>query len=223
MRLYIDTETVPTQNKELMDNIRSSIKPPGNYKKQESIDKWIETEGEAAYEAAYRKTALSGTTGEIICISYAIDDLEPVNVWRRLSEPEDELLRLFFTSLGRGLTDSSGKRKPVWIGHNITGFDLRFIWQRCVINKVKPSIHIPHNSKPWSEDVFDTLFEWTGDKVAGGSLDKISKAMGYEGKGEITGANVWDYVKAGKEDEVANYCADDVILTRNLYKRMTFQ
>jgi predicted PolB exonuclease-like 3'-5' exonuclease len=55
------------------------------------------------------------------------------------------------------------------------------------------------------------------------SLDKLCKAFGIETpKGGIDGSKVWDYVKAGKIDEVAAYCARDVEATRKVYKRLTF-
>ena len=225
MDIFIDIETIPTQSKEEMEAIRASVSPPANYKKPDTIAAWYEKEGENAYQEAYRKTALSGTTGEILCIGFALDDMPPMVVGRTLDQPEKQVLEGFFAVLLPMIKqEHSGYSKKLrWIGHNIVGFDLRYIWQRCVINNVKPSLPIPYKAKPWDDAIFDTLTEWTGLNKAGGSLDKISRAFGYEGKGEITGANVWDYVLAGKEGEVAKYCKDDVNLTRQIYRRMNFQ
>ena len=110
-----------------------------------------------------------------------------------------------------------------WIGHYITGFDLRFLWQRCVINELPPGFHIPKDAKPWDARVFDTKIEWSGMQSTGtGTLGAVCKSMGYDGKGDIDGSKVWDYVKEGRIQEVADYCKDDVEKVRILHKRMTF-
>ena len=54
------------------------------------------------------------------------------------------------------------------------------------------------------------------------SLDKLCKALGLPGKGEIDGSKVWDYVRDGRIAEVADYCADDVRKVWAVYQRMTF-
>jgi hypothetical protein len=38
----------------------------------------------------------------------------------------------------------------------------------------------------------------------------------------MTGADVWPYVQAGRLDEVAEYCRQDVRRVREIYQRMTF-
>jgi hypothetical protein len=168
-------------------------------------------------EQEWRKTGLDGTQGEIICIGYAVEGFPAKCLWRRIEDSEADLLSSFFGELGGEIG-----RQPLWIGHNIAGFDLRFIWHRCVINGVAPTSNLHHNAKPWSGDIIDTLYDWKGDNKAGGSLDKICKALGMEGKGDIDGSQVWDYIKAGRYQEVADYCADDVEKTRAIHKRMIF-
>jgi len=55
-------------------------------------------------------------------------------------------------------------------------------------------------------------------------LYKLCRALGVESpKGEIDGSRVWEYVKAGRLYDVAEYCKKDVEATRQVYKRMTFQ
>lgn len=223
MNIYLDIETIPTQRTDIIEDIRSSIKAPGNYKKPDSIQKWFDENGEQAFDDEYRKTALNGTFGEIICIGWAIDDNDPMGLIRDLEKTEKGHLQAFVAAIDKILkTDHGMYHQATWIGHNILNFDLRYIWQRCVINDVKIPFKFPYNAKYWDENIFDTLYEWTGNNKAGGSLDKISKALGYDGKGEINGANVWDYFKAGELQEICEYCKQDVELTRQLYKRMTW-
>ena len=113
------------------------------------------------------------------------------------------------------------------IGHNVAAFDLRFLMQRHIINGVRPHVVIGRaaQAKPWEQDkVFDTLIQWAGNGAkAGGSLDKLCKAMSISSpKDGIDGSMVWDFVRDGRIDEVAEYCARDVAATRTLHRRMTF-
>lgn len=224
MNLYIDIETVPTQRADIRQSIAENITAPAQYKKPESIQKWLEENREYEADAKWRKTALSGTFGEILCVCWAIDDAEPNGIIRTLEETESGLLFRVMSAIDADRTDIHGNpRRPTWVGHFLTNFDLRFLWQRCVVNGVRPNIAIPYNAKPWGDDVFDTGLEWVGLRGNGGSLDSICKAMRYEGKGDIDGSKVWDYVLAGRYEEILEYCKDDVVKTRLLHKRMTFQ
>lgn len=227
MDLYVDIETIPGQSPELKQRIQETIKPPGTIKKPESIERWYEENLEAETDKAWRKTSLNGTVGEISCIGWAIND-EPARViGRTLEEPENILLVDFFLQLRQALMQphSTTLIKPTWIGHFITGFDLRFIWQRCIINRVIPTVRIPYNAKPWDTTVYDTKVEWTGQTSYSGygSQDAICKALGFAGKGDIDGSKVWDYIKAGRYAEVENYCIEDVEDNRRMHKAMTFR
>jgi len=225
--LYIDIETIPTQNLSVIQSIKESIKHPGNISKPETIEKWYAENLDAEFDKKYRMTALDGLYGEIISIAWAIDDDFPNAVFRSKGlTTETELLNGFFNELLSDLKDKYGNRQAIsrWVGHYITGFDLRFIWQRCVINQVQPSIHIPYDAKPWDNKVFDTKVAWSGVSQYSGasSLGKLCEGMGYAGKGDIDGSKVYDYWLAGKIEEIAEYNKDDVIKTRQLYKRMNF-
>lgn len=104
---------------------------------------------------------------------------------------------------------------PQFIGHNIAKFDDRFIFQRSVINKVKPY------RTPTKINTFDTMTEWAGygNTI---SLDKLCKVLNVEQKGDIDGSKVWQYIQDGRVKEVAEYCAKDVERVRQIYKRMNF-
>lgn len=222
--IFIDIETLPTKRADIIEDIRFSISAPANYSKPETIAKWIEENGEAEFDKQLRKTALDGLYGEIFSIAWAIGDEDPVAV-STANQTEKEMLEEFFISIS-DLNDKHGQRVGItkWVGHYITGFDLRFIWQRCVINQVKPAVSIPYDAKPWDAKVFDTKIAWTGatSYSGAGSLDKLSKAFDLDGKGDIDGSKVYDYWLAGKFDEIIEYNKRDVIACRELYKRMNF-
>lgn len=224
-KLFIDIETIPSQDISIKNDIAQDVKPPANYKTEEAITKWYAKNEEVEFEKRYRKTALCGTVGEVICISWAIDDSEIHHVYRELGQSEAEMLIDFMLQLQKALPErKDGKLEaPIWVGHYITGFDLRFLWQRYVLNNIQPIVEIPYKAKPWDKDVFDTKIEWAGTLPTGyGTLDMLSRIMGYKPKGDITGATVWDAVLAGRYIDIAEYCDDDVERTRNIYKRMHF-
>lgn len=223
MNLYLDIETIPDQSQGALETYLEGIAPPGNYKKQESIDKWMAENAVNEAEKEWRKTSLNGTKGEIISIGLAIDNDEPIIISRTLNEGEDEMLKALMNFLEHTFMKKGAFRKPVWVGHYITGFDLRFIWQRCVVNNVRPVISIPFEAKPWGDEVYDTCLKWTGLKGnSSGSLDDMSKAFGLQGKDGMDGSKVWDAIKAGEYEKVFDYCKQDVELTRSIYKRMNF-
>lgn len=226
MKLYFDIETIPTSNKDVIDNILSGISAPGNYTKPETIAKWMDENAPTVFDKELRKTALDGLYGEIISIAWAIDD-NPVDVIYRgkESDKEADVLTGFLYEINN-VKDGRGNRGVIskWIGHYICGFDLRFLWQRCVINGIKPEVKIPYDAKPWDSNVFDTKIAWTGaSQYSGaGSLDALALVMFGEGKGEINGANVYDYWMRGEYKMIADYNKKDVEMCRNLYKKMTF-
>ena len=224
--IFLDIETIPCNDNKVIEQLQDAITPPGNITKDETKLKWLEQNLEAELDKAVRKTALDGLYGQILSISWAIDDSEIYSVFRSsYDDSEARLLDDFFYGLDN-YHDHNGQRVGIskWVGHFLTGFDLRFIWQRCVINRVKPTIAIPYDAKPWDDRVFDTKIAWTGNgQYSGsGSLDKLSLVLLGEGKGDINGANVYDYFIEGAIDKIVEYNKKDVEMCRNLYKRMNF-
>ena len=233
MNIYFDIETIPAQDPAAIQLIRAdvekqkiAIQAPNNYKDQEKIDAYIKAEVEkldAEFDATYRKTSFDGGLGEICCIGYAIDDRPPVSIY---GVSEAYILNDFFGFL-KDVYKQSLQKRPIFIGHNIVNFDLRFLFQRSVMNNVQPPMMIPFNAKPWDENIFDTMTAWAGhgNRV---SLDKLCKIFNIPMKGseigeEIDGSKVWDFYQAGRIEDIAKYCEGDVERTRQAYKRMTFQ
>ncbi len=224
--LYLDLESLPTQDKKVIENLEKGIKPPGNITKKESIDKWMEENKDSALDKAIRKTSFDGLYGQILSIAWAFDD-ESVKVIHQgqYNNNEKEMINDFFNIISN-LTDEHGQRTVItkWIGHFLLNFDLRFLWQRCVVLGIKPPIRIPYDAKPWDDIVFDTKIAWTGmhQYSGAGSLDALSQAFGMDGKGDLDGSRVYDYWMAGRIEEIAEYNRMDVEKTRKLYKLMNF-
>lgn len=248
--LYIDIETIPAQRPDVLEEIRASkqadldaalatIAPPGNYKKQETIDEWMANEApkvaakltgafEAEVDDAYRKTSFDGAFGQVCVIGYAIGSDEPRFVKADdLSAASEVALLEAFSCVLTDLIPANEALSTTVIGHNVSAFDLRFLVQRHIINGVRPHTIIARaaQAKPWEQEkVYDTMIQWGGNGAkAGGSLDKLCKALAIPSpKGAIDGSKVWDFVKAGEIAQVAEYCAKDVAATRAIHRRMTF-
>lgn len=242
--ITIDIETLPSQRPDVLEEIRASkqaeldynlasIAPPGNYKKQETIDVWMADEApkvakaltaafDADVDAAYRKTGLDGSFGQICVIGWACNDADSQAVFSQ--DDERHVLKSFQALLASQIRRTDELLTCV-VGHNVSAFDLRFITQRSIINGFKPHPVIARAAmaKPWETDkVFDTMVQWAGvgNRV---KLDKLCKALSIATpKGDIDGSKVWDFVQAGKIAEVAEYCKRDVKATREVYYRMNY-
>lgn len=217
--VYFDIETIPCQLPGVLDEFKAAVQAPGIYKKPESIAEWLRENRESEGEAAWLKTSFDGGMGHVVCIGLAVDD-DPARHYRitdyKSREEEACLLEGFFSDL----TDIG---RSVLVGHNIIGFDLPFLWKRCIVLNVKPPVWFPRNpSKYSSEMVRDTMNLWDMEQRAGGSMDRICRLLGIPKKGDVSGADVWPMVKAGDIEAVAEYCRGDVERTRLMFKRMTF-
>jgi DNA polymerase elongation subunit (family B) len=205
---FLDIETIPTQSQAIRDRIKSDITPPGNIKKPESIQAWMDEHGEAKAAEVIGKTSFDPALGHICTIAWSIDGQLDVSHASEVEE-EREVLETFFESL-----------KPhhayTFVGHNVAAFDLRFILCRAVVLGVKIPPAIPRDPKPWGSGVFDTMTAWAGAKGTI-SMDNLSTALGLAVKGDFTGADVAAAWAAGEHHKIALYCAEDVKRTMAIY------
>jgi 3'-5' exonuclease len=223
MNTYIDIETIPQQPEiEVKAEIAKTIEAPAQMSKPETIAEWHNGEGkyagvkDAAIEEQYRKTSFDGAKGEICSVSFAVNDGDVVN-FNRGNMSEAEILAELF----RAIKFQCAGRPPFFIGQNIGGFDLKFIFQRAVILRANPGFDLCQHGRH-GQHFYDTMQAWAG---YGGrvSQDNLCKALGIEGKpDDIDGSKVWDFYKAGKIERIAEYNSDDVVKVREIHKRLTF-
>ena len=105
--LYIDLESVPDQSPGARQEFIDNVQAPGQYKKPESIAKWIEDNAESAGDAEWRKTSFDGTYGQICVIGWALDDgdLQSISCDPNHSEmTERDILEEFFKTIERQLS-----------------------------------------------------------------------------------------------------------------------
>lgn len=219
--IFLDIETIQTQRQDVKDYIAAGVTHPGNISKAETIAKWNEESRPTAVQEAIDKTSFDGSFGQVVCIGVAFGNLDPVSF---CGLDEYTILRDFGLYM-KDMIAPNYVHQSCIVGHNVSAFDLRFLIQRSIVNMYKPHVVLARsaNARPWESDkVFDTMIQFAGvgNRI---SLDKLCLSLGLPGKGEITGADVWPMVQAGKLKEVAEYCLDDVQKTREVYKRMTFQ
>lgn len=212
MEITIDFETIPTQLPELQQYICSEVKAPANYKDQEKIDAYIEE----AKKEALEKASFDGCYNHIVVMGIAFDD-EPADAFHIENVAhEKEMIRHFYDVITKRLEP---RNAPVFIGHNISGFDFKVLKQRSMILGVKPPFQIPFESKPWDKNPYDTMVQWDGKNFV--KLDKLATAFSIDGK-TMDGSQVYKMWLAGQYEALREYCKDDVELTRKVYKRMNF-
>jgi len=224
-------------------------KPPMNLKDPEKIDIWYSSrlpdyiskakadgeqliaqakaKCELSTKSAIEKTVFDGGAGQILAFSCAVNDEAVINLYRDDKRSEVDLLNEINETLSSVFLKKYQKNEStvpvVWCGQYITGFDLRFLWKRFIVNQVRTSVAIPYNAKPWDKNVYDTMFEWGGTSNDKKSMDFICKSLGIKGKDGFDGSMVGAAWEAGEYEKISSYCGDDVERTRKIHKRMVFK
>jgi predicted PolB exonuclease-like 3'-5' exonuclease len=190
------------------------------FKKPETIEaKLAELRAGAAqrFDEAIRATALDGSLGEIIAIGFALDDVPAEALIRSLEGSERELIADFF-----GRLPAPAQASPVIVGHNIE-FDVRFLWQRCVVLGLCPSLALTAEDRARTSCTMQTWAgRWNRDRWP--SLHQLCLALGVPSpKADgVDGSQVFDLVRSGAMDRVRDYCRADVEAVRAVHRRLTF-
>lgn len=201
-KMYLDIETIPAPGSDL-----AKLKDLYDHKK-----KRYEEQGQKyskKFQDFFEETNFSGSFGQILCLAYAIDDDEV----KILTGKETNILKEFW---------ALAKNVDVFIGHNVMDFDLKFIYQRSIVFQVKPSKELSF-ARYRNFPIFDTLREWQkwGKGAGLDSLDALAKALDLPtSKKGIDGSQVYSFYQAGRLEEIYTYCKADVVLTRQVYKRI---
>ena len=221
MNIFLDIETKPTSRKDIQERLIATVKYPTNYKSSEAIAKWWAENGEAQKAAAVGETALNGLWGEICCIGWAIED-GPVMVTLAITERDTlSLWAKDFLEAMRGFLPDGGfpqwDSRATWIGHNVQDFDLKFLWQRLVVQNLHLGFRLPLDRYPRGPWLYDTMKEWAG-------YGKYVKQTDLELAFNLTRN---DPLKNGGADiaaaditDICTHCSEDVRLLREIHKRM---
>ncbi len=179
-------------------------------------------------EEEYRKTALDGNLGRLLCIVYTRDFSDGRRLefgchgWNEDSgrfDDEAATLRSFWEMM-RGFNPG----RDLIVGHNVMEFDLPFIIKRSIINGVRPTVRLSF-AKYRCQPIYDTMREWDcwAYKNYTG-LEKLAYVLGIPSpkEGDVTGANLYEAYLDGRYEEIYRYCMQDVKATRAVYRRMNF-
>jgi DNA polymerase elongation subunit (family B) len=204
-QLFFDIETRRTENEAVIKRLTDKVKPPGQYKKADSIAQWWATEGVSAKQEAIDRTALDGTYGRLASFAWAEGDGAVKCV---SGDDEDGMLSAVaevFNTKGFDLTVAFNGE-----------FDFRFLYQRFVIRGVKRPF-LPGLSR--GDYYFDPMREWAGFKGYISQSD-LADAMGIAREDSTTGADVGTMIDAGDWAAVEYHNTQDVETLREIYKRM---
>lgn len=186
----------------------------------------------AEEERVYQLGSLNATTGRVISIAvhvgsipgFEIDGLTQTQAEYAFGideegneQEEGRALEDFLTLM----SDYDVECDEI-VGHNIVGFDLPFIFQRCLVHGIaaRPFVNLGEYNV---RGVFDTMRAWwLGDRRSRVSLDDIAWALGIESSktSEVEGSRVFELHQAGKLAEIREYNLNDVRLTRKVYERL---
>jgi hypothetical protein len=182
-------------------------------------------------ERCYQLGSLSATSGRILSIAVhegPVAGLDFSGIEQRQSErvfgidedgaeqDEKKSLLAFLDYMKRFDSDTDEL-----VGHNILGFDLPFIFQRCLVHCIsaRPLVDLGEYRV---RGVFDTMHAWWLGAKRFVSLDDIAWALGIESSKTATaeGSKVFELYQAGKLGEIREYNLNDVRVTRKVYERM---
>jgi len=218
-RLYVDIETLPTDSPAHIADIAASITPPGSMSKADTLAKWEAETKPGLIAEAVAKTSFNGAYGRVCCISWAWNDEVVTSTGLIQSEAE-------FLSRAMSLIEIDRPKYEAFhatqiVGHYVSDFDIRFLWQRAFVLGVKMPAWFPVDAKSWSKEVRDTMFLWAGAKGSI-SLDNLCKALGIDpmGDDELPGSEVAAAWARGEYDRVSHHCEQDVERVRRVYQKM---
>ena len=224
----IDIETVamPEFRERAAHKLNRSL--PAGRMSREQQERYDE-DASAEEERVYQLGSLSATSGRVLSIAVQIGPLPEIeeSLQNKIEhvfgidgdgreEPEAQALTRFL-SLMSGFDIEADEI----VGHNIIGFDLPFIFQRCLVNGVAgaPFVNLGEYSP---RGVFDTMLRWWLGARNRVSLDDLAWVLGLQSSktDEVDGSRVFELYHAGKLAEIREYNLNDVRLTRKVYERM---
>ena len=176
---------------------------------------------------SYKKTAaLYPEFSKVVCISIGRIKGNKLNL-KSYSGEEKELLQNFTDDLNL-VTDAIPK--TLLCGQAIIGFDVPFLFRRCLVNGIQPHDLLDvSDKKPW--EVLDTMIDtnvlWKGTGFNGASLIAIANAFGLPSpKDDISGADVGRVFYSEGEaglNRIITYCEKDVLAVANVVRKCRFE
>lgn len=222
MRIYLDIETRPCDDPDLIAELVADIRPPGSMKRADTIAEWERTERPQREQEVIARTSLDGAYGRVCIIGWAINNQEPQAI---VSADEASLLHAFFGEIQLA-TASPSVGLVRWVGHNLYGFDLPFLRKRAMLLGITPPFHLRNAmmARQWDASIADTMLMWDSRQEARISLDRLCRLFHLPSPkaGGIDGSKVAELFAAGEYELLGEYCRADVESTRRVYRALTW-
>lgn len=179
-------------------------------------------------EEMFRRLALHAEYGRILCIGVILEK-DGVEIRKGVFgfDKETEKLHMDESKTLRGfwqlLKQEFNPKRDLIIGHNLMDFDLPFIYKRSRIKRVKPSIQF-NFARYRNAPIYDTMREWAmwNLRETSISLSLLAELLetGLDKTEGIDGSKVYDEFLAGNHALIAEYCLQDVEVSRAVYYQM---
>jgi 3'-5' exonuclease len=226
----LDIETIPLPA--FKERVASRLKRAMQLGKMSEEQQQRYDEDQAAEEErAYKSGSLAATSGRVLSIAVHVGPIAGVEI-EGVEQGESEHVFGIDSdgqeqSEQQALTDFLALMRSFdsdideIVGHNVIGFDLPFIFQRCLVNNitVRPFVNLGEFNV---RGVYDTMHRWwlgSRNRVA---LDDLAWALGIESSKteEVEGSRVFELYQAGRLAEIREYNLNDVRVTRKVYERL---
>ncbi|HSE36373.1 MAG TPA: ribonuclease H-like domain-containing protein, partial [Blastocatellia bacterium] len=185
----------------------------------------------AEEERAFRAGSLAATSGRVLSIAVHVGPVACLQI-----ESIEQIEREYVFGI-----DSDGQEQPEHqaladflalmetfdpdideiVGHNVIGFDLPFIFQRCLVNNIvfRPFVNLAEFNV---RGVYDTMHRWWLGSKNRVALDDLAWVFGIESSktDEVEGSRVFEAYQAGRLAEIREYNLNDVRVTRKVYERI---
>lgn len=217
--LFLDIETLPTDDDAVKSEIASNVTPPSTMSKADTIAEWEAKKKPGLVAEAIAKTSFDGGKGSVCCFGWAWNDDPAESVTLDQCQSEKDLILTAFDMMENRRPKSEAFHQTRIVGHYVADFDIRFIWQRAFVKGSRLPLWFPRDVKAWDKTVSDTMFMWAGAKGSI-SLDNLCKVLGIEGKTGVDGSMVAGMWEREEYEAVAEYCEQDVERVRRVYRKM---
>lgn len=210
MKLFIDIETAPQYSfVEFNDN-----QPPAKWKDlltRKARAALSSTDG-LIPSSIWSQASLHPEFGRVVCVCVGYAHPGGRFMMRSLCSSDERKL----------LSDVAGAidRSITLVAHNGKDFDYPFLAKRMIINGIAlPGLLNIRGKKPWEVSLEDTMEMWRfGSFKGNSSLDSIAMAMGFPSpKEDMNGSEVADAFYCGRYNDIAAYCANDVLTLARVY------
>lgn len=213
--LYLDLETTVYAETITEEELLESV--PGNYKKPESVQKYLEENKSSIESKIIKKRSLDPFQCKIVCLSYSFDGEKP----QAITGAEHSILEIFQRVIIEYLRNNGGSITGLsLVGHNIKKFDAPILYLRACrynLDSLKQLLYFTR------KEMHDTM-EIGSYFVYGNfvSLDTLCSFFGLDTpKDEMDGSMVFKYYQEGKIEEIAKYCNKDVEALIDVYDKLS--